>query len=79
MKRISFVIPEELDYVLESERKRRDVSASAVIREALVAYLAGSEPRSQHSIIGLGRSGHNDTSHRIDEILDEEWGAARRP
>ena len=77
MKRISFVLDDRLDALLENERRRRDVSVAAVIREALAAYLTGGEQRCPLPFIGLGRSGQHDTARRIDEILDQEWNAAR--
>jgi hypothetical protein len=77
-KRLSFVIPDELDALLESERRRRDVPASVVIREALVAYLVGDASEHALPFVALGRSGHHDTARWIDEILAEEWDADRR-
>jgi Arc/MetJ-type ribon-helix-helix transcriptional regulator len=77
MKRITFVVPDDLAVLLEDERRRRDVSVAEVIREALTAHLAGgAEPR-RLPFIGLGRSGFHDTARNIDRVLDEEWDAGR--
>jgi hypothetical protein len=77
MKRITFVVPDELNALIEGERRRRDVPVAKVIREALTTYLAGGEQARRLPFIGLGRSGFHDTARRIDAILDEEWGADR--
>ena len=78
MKRITFVVPDELNSLIENERRRRDLPAAFVIREALATYLASSGSTDQSPrlpFIGIGRSGHHDTARRIDEILAEEWDA----
>ena len=78
MKRITFVVPDELNSLIENERRRRDVPAAVVVREALATYLASGGPAdlSAHlPFIGIGRSGHHDTARRVDEILAEEWDA----
>jgi hypothetical protein len=77
MKRITFVVPDDLDSLLENERRRRDVSTSTVIREALATYLAGGEAAQRLPFVSLGRSGYHDTARRIDDILAEEWDADR--
>lgn len=78
MKRITFAAPDDLNALLEDERRRRDVPASKVIREALARYLAGDEQARRLSFIGLGRSGFHDTARSIDTILAEDWGGDRR-
>ncbi|MGE0541058.1 MAG: CopG family transcriptional regulator [Dehalococcoidia bacterium] len=77
MKRTTVVLPDDLYQLMERERRRRDVSAAAIMREALAAYLnATNEPR-HIPFAGLGESGYHDTGRRIREILREEWGHAR--
>lgn len=78
MKRITFVVPDELNYLLENERRRRDLPVSTVIREALATYLVGGEPRRRLPFVGIGHSGYHDTARRIDDILAEEWDGDRR-
>ena len=78
MKRITFVVPDDLNALLEDERRRRDVPAAEVIREALATYLTSDQVRPHLPFIGLGHSGFHDTARNIDAILDEEWGADRR-
>ncbi len=76
MKRTTVVLPDDLSALLERERRRRDVSAAAIIREALAAYLGANDRPKRLSFIALGRSGFTDTSERIDDILAQEWGRA---
>ncbi|MGH2535254.1 MAG: CopG family transcriptional regulator [Thermomicrobiales bacterium] len=75
MKRITFSLPDELAALLEHERRRRDVPASVIVREALTAML---EPDAEQDLwfVGIGRSDFTDTARRWDEILDEEWTLA---
>jgi hypothetical protein len=76
MKRITLVISDDLNTLIQQERRRRNVSAAAVVREALGEYFHESTPRRRPSFIGLGASGFTDTSKRFDEILAQEWGRA---
>jgi hypothetical protein len=76
MKRITFVVPDDLNSLLENERRRRDLPVASVIREALATYLTSSEQSPGLPFIGIGRSGQHDTARRIDDILAEEWDAA---
>lgn len=76
MKRITLVIPDELNVLIQQERRRRDVSAATVIRDALEAYFRMDSSPKRFSFIGIGASGYTDTSERFDEILAEEWGRA---
>ncbi len=76
MKRLTIVVPDELNTLVEQERRRRDVSAAHVVRDALQAYLVHSEQQKRLPFIGLGRSGHHDTARSVDSILAREWGDA---
>ena len=76
MKRITLVVSDDLNALIQQERRRRDVSAATVIREALEGYFHGSGPPKRLSFIGIGASGFTDTSQRIDNILAEGWGRA---
>jgi hypothetical protein len=78
MKRITFAAPDELNLLLERERRRRDASAGHVIREALSAYLTGGAQKQQLTFIGVGHSGHHDTARTIDAVLAEERDRDRR-
>ncbi len=77
MKRITIVLTDELHSLLQHERRQRDVSAAAIVREALEASFRLSHQPDRLAIIGLGRSGHTDISENVDAILAREWGRAR--
>jgi hypothetical protein len=78
MKRTTLTLPDDVLAALKREARRRDTSVSDVAREALIKHfgLADEGPR-RLPFVALGRSGYRDTSERIEEILDEEWGRVR--
>ena len=78
MRRTTILLGDDLADQLDYERRRRNQSTAAIVREALTAYLTGGSSPKQLGFIGLGHSGHRDTSARIEEILTEEW-ARRKP
>jgi hypothetical protein len=78
MKRITVMIPDDLDALVQQERRRRDVSAATIVREAIEAYLMPSGRQKRLSFIGIGQSDHTDTARNVDAILNQEWGSAGR-
>lgn len=80
LKRTTILLPDDLAARIELERRRRDVSATTVVREALTAYFAQHEDRSKKlRFVGIGQSAHPDTAERAEEILAEEWADAITP
>ena len=77
MKRITIVVPDELNVRLQQERRRRDVSIAVVVREALEAYLGSSDLPDDVPFAGVDRSGRHDIATRAEEILDQAWGRLR--
>jgi hypothetical protein len=77
MKRITLVIPDDLNALIQQERRRRDVSAATVIRDALEAYLGGSDQPREIPWAGVGRSGRSDIAARAEEILEQDWQRLR--
>jgi Arc/MetJ-type ribon-helix-helix transcriptional regulator len=74
MKRTTIMLPDELAQLVDRERRRRDVSAAAVIREAVAAYFAPSTEPKNNSIIGIGHSGGGEAiAANMEELLDREW------
>ena len=75
MKRITVSLPTQLANLLDIERRHRDTSASAIVREALEAHLHVSRGKAKRlSFIGIGASGGGeDVASHIDEILKKEW------
>lgn len=72
MKRTTLKIPDSLDALMRHEAQRRGVTISEISREALEAYLVGSEGRRRLGAAKAGRSGQHDVSERIEEILAAE-------
>ena len=79
MRRTTILLSEDLADQLEYERRRRNQSTAAIVREALTEYLAGgtSSPKPL-AFVGLGRSGYRDTSEKVEEILAREWAGDKR-
>jgi len=69
MKRTTVKIPDDLDVRLRDEAERRGVTISELTREALEAHLG---TRRRLGAAGAGRSGRDDLSERIEEILAME-------
>lgn len=77
MKRTTVKIPDELDARLRHEAKRRGLTLSEVVREALEDHLADggdddARPRRLLLAAGSFHSGEGDLSVRIEEILAAE-------
>jgi hypothetical protein len=70
MKRTTVKLPEVIDARLRQEAERRGITVSELTREAIETHLGGSGRRLR--AVGAGRSGHDDISERIEEILSEE-------
>jgi predicted transcriptional regulator len=71
MRRTTVKVPDELDAKLRHEARRRGLTVSELVRQALEAHLGGRR-RVLHAA-GAGRSGRGDVSRRIEEILRAEW------
>lgn len=70
MKRTTVKLPEELDAKLRHEAERRGITISELTREAIEQHLGAGQRRL--GAAGAGRSGHDDVSERIEEILAAE-------
>jgi hypothetical protein len=68
MERTMVYLDTPLKRRLREEAQRRGTSEAAVLREALVAYLA---PRKRAPIKPVGQSKDGGAAHRVDEALDE--------
>jgi hypothetical protein len=74
MKRTTVMLPDDLALLVDRERRRRDVSAATVIREAVAAYFAEPAAPKRYSFIGIASSGGGGASAAdLEEILDREW------
>jgi len=70
MKRTTIFVPEPLERDLQLYARNERKPVAAVVREALVEYLAGRRPASAlPSFVGVGRSGRSDIAERHEELL----------
>lgn len=68
--RLTINLSEEVDLRLRSEAQRRGMTLSALAGEAIERHLAGAPSWLRSG--GIGRSGYEDTSERVDEVLAAE-------
>lgn len=73
-KRATVKLPDALDARLRHEAERRGTTIAEISREALEAYLCGPSTRRRLGAAAAGRSGRNDVSECIEEILASEVG-----
>ena len=74
VRRTTITLPDDLARALAREAKRRETSASEVVRAALVAHLGLGAPRRELPFANLFSSGDSsDVASRMEEILDEQW------
>ena len=66
MVRTTVKLPEELDARLRHEAQRRNITISALTREAIESHLG---PGRRLGAAAAARSGRVDVSERIEEIL----------
>jgi len=78
MKRTTVKLPDDLDARLRYESQRRGCTVSELTREAIDLYLGGSDSQGRRRLLAAsaGRSGREDVSERIEEILSKELGAS---
>ncbi len=74
MKRTTVKIPDSLDARLRHEAERRGITISELTREALEAYIVGESGPRRLGAARAGRSGRDDISERLEEILAAEVG-----
>jgi predicted transcriptional regulator len=72
MKRTTVKLPDDLDARLRHEAERRGMTVSELTRQAIETHLVEGGRR---RLGAAGRSGRNDVSHRIEEILRSELAA----
>ena len=70
MRRTTVMLPDDLDLQLRREAARRNMTISEVTREAIERHVGG--PPRRLRAAGTGRSGRDDVSERIEEILAAE-------
>ena len=70
-ERTTVTLPIELARRLRTEAKAHGRPVSAIVREALEAYLEGQPPGQLPSFAGVGHSGRSDLSERVEELMPE--------
>ena len=68
--RLTINLSADVDRLLRSEAQRRGMTLSALAGEAIERHLARAPNWLRAG--GIGRSGHEDTSERVDEVLAAE-------
>jgi hypothetical protein len=76
MKRTTILLPDDLAYLLDRERRRRGVSTAAIVREAIAAHFNISERPRRLRIVGIADSGPTDLGQNFEQYLAEAWGSA---
>lgn len=74
-ERTTVTLPVELARRLRTQARATERPVSAIVREALEAYLGGQPAPELPSFTGVGDSGRTDLSERVEELLA---AAARR-
>lgn len=80
MKRTTVKLPDDLDARLRHEAQRRGMTISELTRQAIETQLGtgtGTGTRRRLGAAAAGRSGRNDISERIDEIIAAEVARSR--
>lgn len=77
MKRTTVKLPDELDALLRHEAARQGVTVSHLTRQAIEERLRATPGRRKLLAAGAGRSGRDDVSERIEEILASEMTSPR--
>lgn len=78
MRRTTILLQDDLADQLDYERRRRNSSTAAIVREALTEYLAGGKTARRLPFVALGRSGKRDTARKAESILARELGGKKR-
>jgi len=79
MKRTTVSLPDDIAGALAREARRRNVSASAIARDALASHLGlvGDKPRPV-PFEAVGRSGRRTTARDMEELIGREWDEPAR-
>lgn len=80
MRRTTVLLEDGLADQLDYERRRRNRSTAAIVREALIEYLSGGKSSAKRlPFVGLGGSGKRDTARKAESILARELGGQKKP
>ena len=73
MKRTTVSLPDELAAAADREAERRRISLSELMREALADRLGMNGKTREVPWAGVGDSGRDDVSERMEELMELEW------
>jgi predicted transcriptional regulator len=79
MRRTTVSLPDDVADALTREARRRNVSASAIARDALAEHL-GLDPDKPRKLAfaAVGRSGERTTARAMEELIEREWDEPAR-
>jgi predicted transcriptional regulator len=79
MQRTTVSLPDDIAHALAREARRRNVSASAIARDALAEHLGLSvdKPRIL-AFAAVGRSGQHTTARDMEQLIEREWDEPAR-
>jgi predicted transcriptional regulator len=74
MQRTTVSLPDDVARALAREARRRNVSASAIARDALASHLglSAGQPR-ELPFAAVGRSGQRNTARDMERLIEREW------
>jgi len=79
MRRTTVLLEDDLADQLDYERRRRNRSTAAIVREALTEYLAGGKSSGKRlPFVSLGASGKRNTARNAEAILTRELGGTTK-
>lgn len=79
MRRTTVLLGDDLADQLDYERRRRNRSTAAIVREALTEYLRGGRSSAKRlPFAGLGASGKRHTARNAEAILRRELGGENK-
>jgi predicted transcriptional regulator len=78
MARTTILLDTELMFRLKQLAGAEGKTVTAIIREAIVAYLDRQKTPRKLSIIGIGRSGKGNLSEDVEKILKQKFRNRRR-
>jgi predicted transcriptional regulator len=74
MQRTTVSLPDDVAQALAREARRRNVSASAITREALAGHLGlGADKPRELAFAAVGRSGRRTTARDMEQLIEREW------
>lgn len=74
MQRITVTLPDDVLALARHEARRREISLSAVVRDAIGAHVLAGDASRELPFAAVGGSGRRSGARDLEEILEAEWG-----